>query len=236
MESILKALPRMPLSLQSDMGTEMKAAPFQSVLKKYKIHFCTTENATTKAAVVERFKKTLQTMIHHYVTATRSRQFVEALPLLVKTYNATYHSAIGMAPNDVTDANTEKVWQRLYATKWNIRQEHQMTSSREIKSGLARPGVNLPRVIQAIGPEKYFWSLLNYIQSQPLTEYPTWLARRSAGPSINRNCKKYRPRNITILKKFLDKKTRRGKTEYLIKWTGFPASFNSWDTDLIKIA
>ena len=65
MESILKALPRMPLPLQSDTGTEMKAAtPFQNVLKKYKIHFFTTENATTKAAVVERLKKTtLQTMI-----------------------------------------------------------------------------------------------------------------------------------------------------------------------------
>ena len=88
------------------------------------------------------------------------------------------------------------------ATKWNIWLEQQMTSSREITSGLARPGVNLPRAIQAIGPEKYFWSPLNYIQPQLLTEYPTWLTRKSAGPSINRNCKKYRPRNITILKKY----------------------------------
>ena len=89
MESILKALPRMPLSLQSDKGTEMKAAPFQNVLKKYKIHFFTTENATTKAAVVERFKKTLQTMIHRYMTTTRSRRFVDASTLANE--NLWYH-------------------------------------------------------------------------------------------------------------------------------------------------
>ena len=54
------------------------------------------------------------------------------LPLLMKTYDTTYHSAIGMAPNDVTDANTEKVWQRLYTRK---KMKHTTRTSDDLEPG-----------------------------------------------------------------------------------------------------
>ena len=32
----------------------------------------------------------------------------------MRSYNNTYHRSIGMAPSEVTSANQETVWQRLY--------------------------------------------------------------------------------------------------------------------------
>ena len=237
MESILKALPRMPLSLQSDKGTEMKAAPFQNLLKKYKIHFFTTENATTKAAVVERFQKTLQTMIHRYMTATRSRRFVDALPLLMKTYNTTYHSAIGMAPNDVTDANTEKVWQRLYTRN---KTKHTTRTSDDLEPG-DYVRISKARRQFAKGYTGH-WSREIFLVTAKLNTTPTtYRISDMAGEEIRgtfyqQELQKISPPEYFDIEKISDTRTRRGKTEYLIKWTGFPTSFNSWERDLIKIA
>ena len=114
MEDILKEMDKSPLSVQSDKGSEMRATAFQRVLQKRGIHFFTSENDDIKASIVERFQKTLQNMIHRHMTATRSHAFVDILPALMRTYNGTYHSAIGMAPMDVDGDNTEHVWLRLY--------------------------------------------------------------------------------------------------------------------------
>ena len=237
MESILKPLPRTPLSLQSDKGTEMKAAPFQNVLKKYKIHFFTTENATTKAAVVERFKKTLQTMIHRYMTATRSRRFVEALPLLVKTYNAIYHSAIGRAPNDITDANTEKVWQRLYVrnnTKHTTRTSDDLELGDYVRISKARR--------QFAKGYTGHWSKEIFLVTAKLHTTPTtYRISDMAGEEIrgtfyHQELQKISPPDYYDIEKILDTRTRRGQKEYLVKWVGFPPSFNLWERDLIKIA
>ena len=227
----------MPLSLQSDKGTEMKAAPFQNLLKKYKIHFFTTENATTKAAVVERFQKTLQTMIHRYMTATRSRRFVDALPLLMKTYNTTYHSAIGMAPNDVTDANTEKVWQRLYTRN---KTKHTTRTSDDLEPG-DYVRISKARRQFAKGYTGH-WSREIFLVTAKLNTTPTtYRISDMAGEEIRgtfyqQELQKISPPEYFDIEKILDTRTRRGKTEYLIKWTGFPTSFNSWERDLIKIA
>jgi len=75
-------------------------------------HFSTEGDA--KAAVVERFNRTLKERLYRYFTAANTLRFVDALPQLVEGYNATRHRSIGMAPRDVTWENEEAVWKRLY--------------------------------------------------------------------------------------------------------------------------
>ena len=40
---------------------------------------------------------------------------------------------------------------------------------------------------------------------------------------------------VYIIEKVLKTKKVKGKTEYLVKWRGFPDKFNSWVKDLIKL-
>ena len=48
-----------PNMVQSDKGTEFLNSIFQSMLRRHDIHFYTSENEDLKAAVVERFNRTL---------------------------------------------------------------------------------------------------------------------------------------------------------------------------------
>ena len=57
-----------PIMLQNDKGTEYKNAQFQSMLKEYDIRFYISENDDIKAAIVERFNRTLKTRMYRYFT------------------------------------------------------------------------------------------------------------------------------------------------------------------------
>ena len=47
-------------------------------------------------------------------SAKRTKRFVVALPAIIKSYNSSYHSSIGMAPNIVTVDYQDQIWTRLY--------------------------------------------------------------------------------------------------------------------------
>ena len=67
-----------------------------------------------KAAVVERFNRTLKTRIMTYLSAKRTNKWVVALFAILKSYNGSYHRSIGMAPNNVTSDDQNQIWTRLY--------------------------------------------------------------------------------------------------------------------------
>ena len=52
---------RKPAHLQTDKGTEFLNRSVQKLITEYKINFYTSENEDVKAAVVERFNRTLKT-------------------------------------------------------------------------------------------------------------------------------------------------------------------------------
>ena len=107
---------RQPNRLQTDRGKEFYNRTFKQWTQKHGIHHFSTYG-DAKAALVERFNRTLKERLYRYFTAANTFQFVDELPGLVEGYNATRHRAIGMAPQDVTWNNEEAVWKRLYS-KW----------------------------------------------------------------------------------------------------------------------
>ena len=52
--------------------------------------------------------------VSRYLTKNETRRYVEALPELVASYNATYHKSTGFAPNRIDESKTEAVWEKLY--------------------------------------------------------------------------------------------------------------------------
>jgi len=106
-----------PNMVQSDKGTEFLNSTFQSMLKRHDIKFYTSENEDIKAAVVERFNRTMKTKMYRYFTARNTRRYVDVLPDLLHSYNHTYHRSIGMAPVEVDDTNEHLVRVRLYPLK-----------------------------------------------------------------------------------------------------------------------
>jgi len=98
--------------LQSDKGTEFLNSTFQNILKRHDIKFYTSENVDLKAAVVERFNRTLKMKMYRYFTYE-----VDVLDDLLHSYNNAYHRSIGMTPVEVSTDNEAIVRDRLYPIK-----------------------------------------------------------------------------------------------------------------------
>ena len=67
-----------------------------------------------KAAVVERFNRTLKEKMWRYFSHTQNYRYIEVLPDLVYSYNNTYHRTIKTSPSQVTKENEDKIWEIMY--------------------------------------------------------------------------------------------------------------------------
>eukprot|EP00732_Lithocolla_globosa_P001487 Lithocolla_globosa_v1_NODE_752_length_3331_cov_1184.225275.p1 type:complete len:350 gc:universal NODE_752_length_3331_cov_1184.225275:1932-883(-) len=104
-------------SVSTDAGSEFQKS-FTKLLKKYNItHYITNAGDKNKQGKVERFNRTIRERIEKYLTSRNTNKWVDVLDSLVRNYNNTEHSSIGIEPNNVTnriekviqDADREKV-------------------------------------------------------------------------------------------------------------------------------
>ena len=68
----------------------------------------------TKASMIERFHRTLRNKLWRYFEATNTRRYVDVLPKIVESYNATKHGTTKMAPVKVTAVNQHEAWNNAY--------------------------------------------------------------------------------------------------------------------------
>ena len=115
-EKVLTTAPT-PAMLQTDLGTEFTNSRFQAMLQRRNIHFYTTDNLDIKAAVIDRYNRTLKTKMFKFFSHKNTLRYIEVLQDLVDSYNNTYHRSIGMAPNEITSKNEGLVRSRLYPEK-----------------------------------------------------------------------------------------------------------------------
>ena len=89
-------------------------------MKQKDIHHFSTRG-DTKASVVERFNRTLKQRLYRYFTVQNTLNFVPVLQDLVRGDNRSYHRSIKRAPDQVTQANNEDVWEALYGKKGKLK-------------------------------------------------------------------------------------------------------------------
>jgi transposase InsO family protein len=110
----LMAAPRRPKRVQTDKGAEFHNAQVRKFLNDRGVELFST-NSDKKAAVVERFNRTLKSRIYKHFTAWNTRRYINVLQDFVYSYNHSYHRTIGTRPVDVvTDEDCNTVWRRVY--------------------------------------------------------------------------------------------------------------------------
>ena len=217
---------RQPLTLQTDEGKEFLNKPFQAFLQRRGVFFFHTFNET-KASVVERFNRTFKGRMYKYFTAKNTYRYVDVLPALVAGYNRAYHRSIRRAPIDVTWANQTAVRNTLYGTasrtvRYRYRVGDQVRISKVKgtfeKSYLPNWSEEIFRIHRRHPRQPVVYTLED-LNGEVLkgTFYETELQ-----PVTTTAETYYRVETI------LDTERRRGKLYHLVKWRGWPASFNSW--------
>ena len=189
------------------------------------LNFTPAKTKASKAAVVERFNRTLKTKMYRYFTAKNYIRYVDVLPDLLHSYNHTYHRSIGMAPVEVEDTNKDLVRARLYPLipksykwKYDVCDRERITMRRQpFKKGY-------------VGN----WSEEIFEIDARLPTVPvTYRLKDLVGDIIKG--KFYKPEIQKVFKsdedyfdveKILKTKRRGRRIEYLVKWLGYPPKFN----------
>lgn len=125
-KDILKESDRIPIAVQSDKGREFKNHLFTSFLKQMGIKQQFPKVLSLqKAAVIERFNRTLKEKLFKYYTFKKNKRFVDIIQPLVNTYNNTVHSTIKMKPNEVNSNNVLQVYENTHGRFMNEKKQKQ---------------------------------------------------------------------------------------------------------------
>ena len=91
----------------SDKGKEFTTREFKALLGSRGIEHRTprTEN---HAFFVERFQRTLRTLIYRYMQSRGTERYIDALPKILDTYNNKFHRSIGCTPVEAEKRENRK--------------------------------------------------------------------------------------------------------------------------------
>ena len=102
-----------PKFIQFDEGKEFYNVGVKSLLRDaYNVKYFSTHTGK-KAAIVERFNRTLKTIMWKYFDANDTHEWLDVLDSLVKNYNTNVNRGIGFKP-DVNQENKNLVWIKLF--------------------------------------------------------------------------------------------------------------------------
>ena len=128
-ESIFKHFDEFPLHVITDRGhgkflkddiyniniLEFYNNQVRKVFTNYGINHYTTPTKTKwKASYAERVIRTLKSRIQKYFVHNNTKKWIDIIQNIVDDYNRTPHSAHGLPPQDVTSANRDQVYKKLY--------------------------------------------------------------------------------------------------------------------------
>lgn len=219
---------RVPQRLQTDQGKEFFNADVSAFLRSKKIkHFAS--HSDKKAAVVERFNRTLKSRLWKYFTANNTRRYVDILQDVVHAYNNSPHRSIGMRPVDVdNEVAAEKAWMSLY---------YKANAKSPGKSPGEIPKWQRVRIVRWKGGfEKGYvpnWSREHFVvrkrAAHPRPVYKLWDAsgEQVKGAFYPEEIQPM-PRLTLQVEQVLRHRRRNNRREALVKWLGWPEKFNKW--------
>jgi len=110
---ILSSTKHRPKTLECDQGTEFWSKMFQKWINQQGI-LMYHNYSDFGSSVVERFNRSICTIISKHLTLTGQKRYIDDLPHLVRLYNQRVHSRTKYAPSKVNKYNEMDVWLESY--------------------------------------------------------------------------------------------------------------------------
>lgn len=112
MEKVIQRDSNKMKNLQTDDGKEYFNSFFRQLMNKYNINHYSTKSEK-KAAIIERFNRTLKGAMYKRFSYRGSYIWYDILPQLIHEYNNKFHRTIGMKPVEVNKGNEKLVLNRI---------------------------------------------------------------------------------------------------------------------------
>jgi hypothetical protein len=237
-QSIIAETSRFPKSLWVDQGKEFYNALFNKWMKDNNAVMYSTYGEH-KSCIVERFNRTLKTVMWKKFTAENTHRWIEMLPKLIEAYNHKKHSTLKMTPYQATlDKNKTKI------DLLNVSPEVPKHDPRISKFHIG----DIVRISRVKGHfEKGYlpnWSTEVFTVNsiiypndilQPITyKLIDYNKDPIEGSFYEQELQKVASRlqDVWFVEEILKRRTRKGIKEVLIKWHGWPSpKFDSWEPE-----
>jgi len=227
---------RVPVYLQTDKGKEFVGRALQKFLEENDIRFRVTRNPDIKAAIVERFNRTLKERMWRYFTHKNTRRYIDVLQDIVHAYNHTRHSSTRMQPTVVTRENARiareniarrwkddnKIKRRMQKAKYHVGDLVRISRAKGIfekgyEANWSEEIFRIHRVLKWRNP-------LVYELSDLAGEIIDGIFYEQELGRVDKNLQE----EEFIVDRVIKSRGRGANKQLLVSWRGYPSKFDSW--------
>lgn len=210
--------------LQTDEGKEYYNTTFANLMKLHNINHYSTKS-DKKAAIIERFNRTLKAALYKWFSLQGTYAWLHVLPKVIRNYNNSFHRTIGMKPREVNKSNERTVLKRI---KVNTLPAIDKKPPKVFYTG---DKVRISKA-KTVFTKGYIpnWSneVFEVYRVQP-TVPQTYILKDHNGEILQgsfygHEMLKSSTGNVYLVEKVLKKK----KDKVLVRWLGFDKSQDSW--------
>lgn len=220
MEKIIKS-GIVPKNLHTDMGKEFFNSNFKKLMDLYKINHYSTYS-TKKAAIVERFNRTLKNKMWKKFSFNGSYKWLNLLSKLVDEYNNTVHRTIGMKPIDVDKTAERRLQKTVFANRIELHRQPKFKIGDHVR-------ISKYKSIFDKGYTPNWTTEVFTVRKVQLTDPCTYLLADSTGTDIVGGFYEYEIQKVMYPDLMLvEKIIRRKGNKVYVKWLGFDKTHNSW--------
>ena len=210
---------RKPGKLQTDKGNAFLNRPFQKYLNELNVRHYTTENDDIKACIVERFNRTLKTIMWRYFTKNSTNRYLDVLPQLTKAYNDWYHIKI-KAKSSSVKTTTRKLLRNFHARPHKRR----VGFTIEDHVRISKTAKAFKKGYVANWSEETFEITKIERLRPPVYTIKDYNDEELKGRFYGCELQKFAKKDVFRIEKVI--KCTKGRC--LVKWLGYPPSVNSW--------
>jgi hypothetical protein len=224
-EKLFKHMPNLPAEIFSDLGKEYESNEMRHYFALKGIKKQSSRTGDTKAAVAERFIRTIKDRIYRWFSEKNTLRWIDVVPKVIESLNNTRNIATGIIPNQFTPEMTRQVWDRLYS-------EHMNFGNNKIKRTRYKEGdaVRLAKAKRTF--DKGYWPRFTdeifTVKSAVKAKPNFYLLKDHEGEEImgrvyEPELSKTRMDKETTyrVEEVLEKRKRKGQTQLLVKFIGY---------------
>lgn len=217
-----------PERVQTDQGREFNNREMKKLFDDHEILYFTTRGPGFKCAMVERLIRTLKNILFRYFTRQGNHRYIGILDELAESYNNSYHRMIKMTPKEARSAPLDslKVNFTEIVTK---KRKPSMKPGQSVRIAYDRNKMDRGYMQTYLDP---VWKVKSVHKSDGIPMYQL---------EDDDNRRRFYSRQIQpvgdiayrvekVLRTRVNPRTK--KTEYFVKWLGYPMSECSWVQDL----
>ena len=220
---------RKPDFMRTDQDKAYTAKTTQKFFKTENIKHFVAYNLY-HANYSERCIRTLKGKIFKYFTKHQTNKYIDHLQDFVDSYNNSKHSFLKMAPNQVTPENQQEIYEKLYLPTELKREKTPVIFKFKVGDKVR---IAAERKVFKKGYEQSWTDELFIVHKRIGSDPPRYHLIDMNGEEIKstfyaQELQLARDDGVYKVEKILRYRRRKGVREALIRWQGYPASFDSW--------